>query len=157
MPLSDLGGGGGAEDAQIRDTTSLELFSVRRQGAINLPRIRVNKPYNLFNSFRAIFRDLELQIFLLDSTDDGALHCLPLFCMLSSRVSDMNFASLKHAIRDISFHELRDPKENTDTKLHDAREDLDNLRAVLTSTLSWDKMLQVFLSGVWMSQRRTYG
>jgi hypothetical protein len=77
--------------------------------------------------------------------------------MLSSRVSDMNFASLKHVIRDISFHELRDPKENTDTRLHDAREDLDNLRAILTSTLRWNKMLEVFLSGVCMSQHWTYG
>jgi Mg2+ and Co2+ transporter CorA len=57
--------------------------------------------------------------------------------ILCSSLWETNLLHLDSAIRRISFHDLRDPKDSTNDELHNQREDLDYLRRFVGETLKW--------------------
>lgn len=101
-----------------------------------LPQLFHREHYSLFESLRTVFQHGWHTSILFDDIG-GVLPGHPMLYMISSSLWETNLRFLTATIRQISFHDLRNPSDSTNDKLHDRRQDLDYLRTLVTETLKW--------------------
>lgn len=118
-------------------TTLRFRYCQSRRGGVPLPQLFSQQKYSLLESFKSIFQHTWHFRLLLN---DGIPQVLPAHAMLymfSSSLWETNLRFLDSDIKRISFRDLRDPKKGTNDQLHDRREDLEDLKALVSETVTW--------------------
>lgn len=130
-------------EAKIIDNTPifLRVPLVAKSGTLKLPHIFESQEYSLLRSLKAIFEyDWHYHILFHDlwliredppsQESDLLYNVIPADAMLYIFVNslwDLNLRKLDSSIQNVSFRDLRDPRPETNVKLHDYRETLEYL------------------------------
>ncbi|KAL9620111.1 MAG: hypothetical protein Q9160_005317 [Pyrenula sp. 1 TL-2023] len=121
---------------ESRSRTTCRFRYSQSRGGLPLPQLFSQQSYSLFESFRSLFQHTWHIAFMFNGIP-GVLPAHALLYMFSSSIWETNLRFLDSDIKRISFRDLRDPKDSTNDDLHDRREDLEDLKALISETVTW--------------------
>jgi hypothetical protein len=116
-------------------TTLRFKYSSNREGVI-LPQLFSNRSYSLLECFKSMFQH-EWHFFLLFDNISGVLPAHVMLYLLSSTLWETNFRFLDADIKRLSFNDIRHPNLEINNRLHDRREDLEQLKNYIVETKTY--------------------
>jgi hypothetical protein len=130
----------GVLDPQSKNFPTLRFPYSNSRGGIELPRLLSDSQnkYSIFEILKTFCQHAWHETILFDEREsegrdvlyfyEGVLPAHPMIYLISSCIFEENLRHLSKEIKRISFHEIRDPRLEINSILHDRREDLARLK-----------------------------